>query len=371
MERIYFDYAATAPLRPTARAAMMDVFDTFGNSSSAHREGQAARAILDDSRRLMADLLGVRAERIVFTSGGTEANNLAIRGLLAGGNVRQGWASAVEHDCVRNTAAALGLGELPVGGDGTADLRQLAAITGNARQGPFLVSVMHANNETGVVQPVGEIAKMVKAAGGIFHTDAVQTVGHMPVDADEIGADLLSFSAHKFGGPKGVGALVVKSELAMQALLTGGAQERNRRAGTENVAGIAGMAAALREATENMREETARAMEIGMIVREGLRSSPVQEVAAGTEKLPHILQFVTPGKRGEDVVIGMDLRGVAVSQGSACSSGRVQASHVLRAMGYSEREAGEGVRLSWGWASRVDEAARVVGGLKEILETRH
>lgn len=357
--RIYFDYAATAPLRPEARVAMLEALEAFGNPSSVHGEGQAARFLLDSSRRKVADALGVRAERMVFTSGGTEANNLALRG--CGGGILY---SAVEHDCVLDTAAALGGVVIPVGADGVVDLAALRDLL--ARGGVKVVSVMHANNETGVVQPIKEVAALVREFGALLHVDAVQTVGHIAVDVDALGADLLSFSGHKFGGPKGVGALVVKPELKMQALLTGGAQERNRRAGTENMPGIAGMAAALKAAAGGMARERAVADEIGAVVA-GALPAGAEMVAAGSERVPHIMQLRTPGKRGEDVVIGMDLKGVAVSQGSACSSGRVQASHVLKAMGFDDVAAGEGVRLSWGWASTVNEARAAAAALAGVV----
>jgi cysteine desulfurase len=360
MERIYFDYAATAPLRPAARAAMLQALDEFGNPSSVHAEGQRARALLDGARREIGEILGVRAERIVFTSGGTEASNLALRGV--GGRVL---ASTIEHDCVRNTALALGFEDtIPVGRDGVVDLDALKLALGKG--GVSLVSVMHANNETGVIQPVAEIARICREFGVAFHTDAVQTVGHVPVNVDEIGADLLSFSAHKFGGPKGAGVLVVKPELKMTAALTGGGQERNRRAGTENVWAIAGMRAALGEAVTNMGEEALRAGEIGRALLAGLPDG-VDVVGGGAEKVPHVLQLRLPDMASGDAVIAMDLKGVAVSQGSACSSGRVTSSHVLAAMGYTSKEAGEGLRLSWGWGSGLAEADVVTAALRAVV----
>lgn len=366
-ERVYFDYAATARLRPEARAAMLEALENFGNPSSVHGEGQRARAMVDEARRIVAGCVGVRPERVVFTSGGTEGNNLVLRG-FKGGKIL---VSAVEHDCVLNTGLALGAEVMPVTAAGLVDVGWLQKRL--AQGGVGMVSVMHANNETGVIQPVREVAALCRMAGVAFHCDAVQTVGHVPVKVDEIEADALTFSAHKFGGPKGVGATVLRPELKLTAAITGGAQERNRRAGTENVAGIWGMAAALRVACEKLDSEMAVAREIGKEI--GFRLSAFgglrpEVVAGGSERVPHIMQLRTPGRRGEDVVIGMDMRGVAVSQGSACSSGRVQASHVLAAMGFDEAAAGEGVRLSWGWDSSVDEAARVVEVLGEVLGER-
>lgn len=374
--RIYFDYAATTPLREGARRALVEALDIYGNASSVHAEGQRARALLDDARRTVAGCLGVRAERVVFTSGGTEANNLALRGMVEGFRVSGSQAlrkkvlvSAVEHDCVLDTGKVLGAEVIPVDGNGVVDLAWLQERLGKGDVG--LVSVMLANNETGVIQPVREVAGLAKMHGALVHCDAVQAVGHVDVDVDGLGVDMLALTGHKFGGPKGAGALVVKPEVKMVAQITGGAQERNRRGGTENIAAIAGMAAALAEAIEGMDAEAARARAIGAELRNGIRDSGfgvrIEEVAAGVEKVPHVLQLRTPGKKGEDVVIAMDMRGVAVSQGSACSSGRVQSSHVLRAMGFDDTAAGEGLRLSWGWGSTVAEAEVVLAALRGVL----
>lgn len=353
MTRVYLDYAASAPLRPEARAALLETLDVFGNPSSVHAEGQAARTILDESRRTMADLLGVRAERVVFTSGATEANNIALRGVMAKAGGSRLLVSAVEHDCVRNTGMALGAGEIPVDGNGVVKLEWLR--TELARGDVGLVSVMLVNNENGVIQPVEEIATLCKAAGAVFHCDAVQAVGHRPVNVDV--ADLMSFTAHKFGGPKGVGALVLKTETPMDAMVTGGGQERNRRAGTENIPAIAGMVAAAAAAFGKMDAERATAALLRQQMAAGIEKLGLEIAGAGTECAEHVIQVLTAGKRGEDVVIGMDLRGVAVSQGSACGSGRIKESHVLQAMGYDGGRAGQAVRLSWGWASSEADIA--------------
>lgn len=360
--RIYLDWAATTPLRNSAKAAVLAALEGFGNPSSIHKEGQAARMLMDESRRNVAESLGVRAERVVFTSGGTEANNLALRGVMARKKGRL-LVSAIEHDCVRNTGSVLGAEVVAASRYGVVELSKLRDEL--AKGDVALVSVMHANNEHGVVQPVKEIAAMAHAAGALFHTDAIQSVGHMPVEVDALGADLLSLSAHKFGGPKGAGALVVKSEIVMEALVTGGAQERNRRAGTENVAGIVGMAAALKDAVGGLAAEEVRLRGLQDVLRAELVGLPVEIVGTG-EKAPHLLQMVVPGWKGEDLVIAMDLKGVAVSQGSACSSGRIEASHVLEAMGYGAL-AGSALRMSWGWATTADEIKAAARALKEIL----
>ena len=362
--RVYLDYAASAPLRLEARARMVELLDVFGNPSSVHAEGQAARIVLDESRRSIADLMGVRAERVVFTSGGTEANNLALRGVMGKAAGKRLLVSAVEHDCVRNTGLALGATEIPVYANGVV---QLAWLQDELAKGDVaMVSVMMANNENGGLQPVTEIAAMCRAAGAVFHTDAVQTVGHMPVNVDGIGADLLSFAAHKFGGPKGAGVLIVKPEVDMNAAVTGGSQERNRRAGTENVLGVGGMVAAMAAAFDKMAVERAAAARLQALMVSGLKNLGLTVVGETAERVEHVVQVLTPGKRGEDVVIGMDMRGVAVSQGSACGSGRVKESHVLKAMGYG-REAGEAVRLSWGWGSVESDIEAAVTALAGIV----
>ena len=362
-QRSYLDYAASAPLRPAARTRMIELLDVFGNPSSIHAEGRAARMALDDSRRTIADVLGVRAERVVFTSGGTEANNLALRGVMALSSGKRLLVSAMEHDCVRTTGAALGAEEIPVDAGGMVRLEWLRDEL--ARGDVAMVSVMHANNENGVIQPVDALAAMCRAAGVVFHTDAVQTVGHMPVDAEALGADLLSFTAHKFGGPRGVGVLVLKPELEMLATVTGGAQERNRRAGTENVAAIGGAAAALTEAVFHMEAERATARSFNEAVSTAAEAMGLHVVGKASPRMEHVVQLLTP-KAGSDVVIGMDLKGVAISQGSACGSGKVKESHVLRAMGYSPDEAGRAVRLSWGWGTTE---AEIQAGIQALAAT--
>lgn len=366
--RIYLDYAASAPLRPAARARMVELLEVFGNPSSIHAEGQTARMALDDSRRAIADVLGVRAERVVFTSGGTEANNLALRGVAAVSSGKRLLVSAIEHDCVRNTGLALGAEEIPVDAGGLVRLdwlRDELARGELARGDVALVSVMHANNENGILQPIEAVAAMCKAAGVVFHTDAVQTVGHLPVDVDALGADLVSFAAHKFGGPRGVGALVLKPELEMLATITGGAQERNRRAGTENVAAIGGAAAALAEAISNMNEERMRARAFNELVCAAAETMGLRVVGKDSPRVEHVVQLLTP-KNGSDVVIGMDLKGVAISQGSACGSGKVKESHVLRAMGFNSDEASRAVRVSWGWGTTEAEIRAGLAALRAV-----
>lgn len=362
--RIYLDYAATAPLRPQTRARMVELLDVFGNASSVHAEGQMARNVLDESRRSLANILGVRAERVVFTSGGTEANNIALRGFKSISSSKTLLVSAVEHDCVRNTGKALGAGEIPVDCQGIVKLGWLKDELAKGYVG--MVSVMFANNENGVMQPIEEIARLCRAAGVVMHTDAVQAVGHVPVDVDALGVDMLSFAAHKFGGPKGAGVLVLKSEIEMEQVITGGSQERNRRAGTENILAIGGMAAALHAAMDNMGTERAAAGRMAADFEQGVRQLGLEVVGGDAPKVEHVRQVVLDGMRGEDIVIGMDMRGVAVSQGSACGSGRVKESHVLKAMGYGER-AGQAVRVSWGWNSAESDIAQALTALAAVM----
>ncbi|PZP39132.1 MAG: cysteine desulfurase [Pseudomonas fluorescens] len=365
--RTYLDYAATAPLRPQARARVIELLDIFGNPSSIHAEGQAARLELDEARRTTASLLGLRAERLAFTSGGTEANNLALRGVMARAPGKRLLVSSIEHDCIRNTGFALNATEIPVDSHG---LLNMEVLTTELKRGDVaLVSVMHANNENGVLQPVSEIATLAHAHGALFHTDAIQTVGHLPVQPDDIGADLLSFAGHKFGGPKGVGALVLKPEITMDALITGGSQERNRRAGTENLPAIGGMATALQVALENLETESTTARHFRTQLEAAALQLGLTVVGLGSPTAPHVIQLLTHGQRGEDVVIAFDLKGIAISQGSACGSGKVKESHVLKAMGYTAQQAGQGLRLSWGHATTQADIDHGIAALGSLLKT--
>ena len=362
--RTYLDYAASTPLRPSAKTKMVELLDLFGNPSSIHAEGQAARMELDQSRRTIADILGVRAERVVFTSGGTEANNLCLRGINSLSSGKRLLVSAIEHDCVRNTGKALGADEIPVDNGGLVRLDWLRDELAKGDVG--LVSVMHANNENGILQPVEAVAGMCKAAGVPFHTDAVQTVGHLPVDVDALGADLLTFTAHKFGGPRGVGVVVLKPELDMVAAITGGAQERNRRAGTENLAAIGGAAAALAETVANRDAERTLAGQFNSSICAAAEAMGLTVVGKNSPRVEHVVQLITP-KNGSDVVIGMDLKNVAISQGSACGSGKVKESHVLRAMGFDGAAASQAVRLSWGWATTESDIQAGLTALQSVL----
>ncbi|MFZ2586710.1 MAG: cysteine desulfurase family protein [Alphaproteobacteria bacterium] len=360
--RVYLDNAATTPVRPEVKAAMVGALDVFGNPSSVHGEGQAARMAVDGARKAVGELIGVRAERVVLTSGGTEAANLALRSVVGRGRVV---VSAVEHDCVLETAKALGGTVVPVDGDGVVRLEALEDEL--KRGGVALVSVMHANNETGVLMPVAEVAALAHKYGALCHTDAVQTVGHVDVNMDALGVDMLSLTAHKFGGPKGVGVLVVKSEVQdrMVAQMTGGAQERNRRAGTENVVGIVGLGAAVKALDVARERETVAGLMERFVA--GLEGLPLEVVAPKAAKVGHVVQLVGP-MLGEDMVMALDMQGVAVSQGSACSSGRVAVSHVLRAMGVEEGAARRAFRVSMGWGTSPRDVEQMLATMAGIFK---
>jgi cysteine desulfurase len=352
-ERRYFDWNATAPLRPQARAAMLAALDAAGNPSSVHAEGRAARRLIETARESVAALVGAEPRNVVFTSGGTEANVLALAPVSAAGAAPRDrlLVSAVEHPSVlaggRFPAAAIE--QVPVTGDGRLDLaaleRRLAALGGHV-----LASLMLANNETGVVQPVSEVARLVHAAGGRLHVDAVQGAGRIPCDINALGADLLTVSGHKIGAPKGVGALVRRDGAEPMPLMRGGGQEQGMRAGTENVPGIAGFGAAAAAARTALAAEGARSAALRDRLEAGLKAATPEVVifGAAVERLPNTTLFAVPGMKAETAVIAFDLEGIAVSSGAACSSGRVQPSHVLAAMGVAAELAGAAVRVSLG-----------------------
>ncbi len=341
----YLDWNATAPLRPEAAAAMAASLARCGNPSSVHRWGRAARQTVEHARCAVAALVDAPPEGVVFVSGGTEANHLA----LLGTGREHTLISAVEHDSVRRAAPEAE--QIPVDRDGIIVLDELDDLLA-ADPRPALVSVMLANNETGVVQPVRAIAALAHARGALFHCDAVQAAGKIALDLDAIGADLVTLSAHKLGGPPGVGALIVRVGLEMAPLLRGGGQEGGRRAGTENIAGIAGFAAAA----------TAAAAEITVydrvrMLRDALERGVAQVASeavvlgAAAPRLPNTSALAMPGVAAETQVIALDLDGVMVSAGAACSSGKVGPSHVLEAMGVGPELAASTIRVSLGWST--------------------
>ncbi|MFQ5958305.1 MAG: cysteine desulfurase family protein [Alphaproteobacteria bacterium] len=350
----YLDYNAGAPLKPAVVAAMAEARERPGNPSSVHRFGRLARRAVEDARALVAALVGAAPAEVVFTGSGTEANNLALTGCRR----RRLIVSAIEHDSVLR--AAPGATRAPVDGDGVVDLAALAA-TLASEDTPALVSVMLANNETGVVQPAAEVAALARAHGALFHCDAVQAAGKIRVDVAALGADLVSLSAHKLGGPQGVGALVVRDGVDLESLLHGGRQEMGRRAGTENVAGIVGFGVACALAADDLAAAGRLAGLRDEVERRLTAVAPEAGVfGASAERLPNTSCLAMPGVASETQVMALDLAGVAVSAGAACSSGKVSVSHVLRAMGVEEDEAGSAIRVSLGWASTAEDVERLV-----------
>ena len=353
--RVYLDWNATTPLRPEAKAAMAHAWEVGGNPSSVHAEGREARRLVEDARAAIASAVGADAANVVFTSGGTEANALALTPGLRRGKgerVERLVVSAIEHASVLSGGrfARDAISTIGVTRDGIVDLARLRI---QLEGPPALVSIMLANNETGAIQPVAEAAEMVHAAGGLLHVDAIQALGKIPFDLASTGADLISLSAHKIGGPKGVGALVLAEGVeSLSPLLRGGGQEKGRRAGTEDVAGIAGFGAAAKAALSALEVNAASEQPLRERLENGLKQTPGAVIFADSvERLPNTVLFAIPEFRAETAVIGFDLAGIAVSSGSACSSGKVQPSHVVEAMGFGPELARGAVRLSLGWST--------------------
>ena len=355
-DRIYLDWNATAPLRREAREAMAAAWDLDGNPSSVHAEGRHARRLVEEARAGVARAAGALPRNVVFTSGGTEANALALTPGLrrdSGLPVERLLVSAIEHVSVLagGRFPVQAIGTIGVTGSGLLDLDRLRALLQSGP--PALVSVMLANNETGAVQPVAEAAEIVHAAGGLLHVDAIQALGKISFDINGLNADLITVSGHKIGGPKGVGAVVLAEGVrGLEPLLRGGGQELGRRAGTENVAGIAGFGAAVKAAMDSLQNDAIRFENLRNRLETGLRQTRGAIVFSGdVPRLPNTTLFMVPGMRAETAVIGFDLEGIAVSSGSACSSGKVQPSHVLKAMGFGPEAAQGAVRLSLGWST--------------------
>jgi cysteine desulfurase len=373
-KRIYLDFNATAPLRPAAAEKIASAYELIGNPSSVHAEGRAARAAVTEARETLACLVGGQARNVIFTASGTEAANLVLTPTIesagAPGPLTRLVVSAGEHPCVlrghRFAASAVEI--LPLDGAGRVDLGALEAVIGDGR---VMLALQAANNETGVIQPVAEAAAMVHARGGVVVCDAVQLLGRAPCRLEALGADFLILSSHKLGGPKGAGALVAASPNHRIAapLVRGGGQEFGLRAGTENVAGIAGFGAAAANACAEFETERVRLAELRDALLEEVRSAASEAVifGAGAERLPNTLCFAIPGISAETLVIGLDLAGVAVSSGAACSSGKVARSHVLIAMGIAPDLAGSAIRLSLGWSSSAEDAPGFGEALRRVL----
>ena len=357
---VYLDHNATSPLRPEAFDAMAEALRTGGNPSSVHRVGRGARAIVEKARRRVAALVGALPAEVVFTSGGTEANNLA----LNGAGRRRVLVSAVEHDSVLKTANAE---IVPVDGNGMVDLGALERLLTRPRE-PALISVMFANNETGVLQPIADVVRMARDRGALVHCDAVQGAGKAPLDLHGLGVDYMSLSAHKLGGPTGIGALIVRNGAPLIADRVGGGQEGNRRAGTENVAGIAGFGAAA--------EAAGRGLDVAPLrdrVEGALRAiaADARVFGAGAVRLCNTTCISMPGVKAETQVMALDLAGVCVSAGAACSSGKVTRSPVLLAMGVDPAVADTALRISFGWNSQPQDIDCLIAAWRDLYTRVH
>jgi cysteine desulfurase len=380
---IYLDHNASSPLRPSAKRAMLAALEEAGNASSVHGAGRRARARVEQAREQVARLVGAKASSVIFVSGGSEANALALRGAVAGALAAQDritrlFISAIEHESVRANAFAIAetvpgvkVAEIPVTKSGEVDLNalRLQLMQGKGRA---LVCVMAANNETGIVQDVEQIAKLVKAEGGqsaLVHVDAVQTAGRIPVSFDTLGADYLTLSAHKLGGPQGAGALILKEGAPLAPLIAGGGQEMKRRSGTENLAAIAGFGVAAEE-TADCAEAKGLASLRDAFERELKQLASDALIFGQGARLPNTSNFAIPGLAAETALIALDLDGVAVSSGSACSSGKVKPSHVLAALGVDENLARGGLRVSFGWSSKDEDIDAILASLRRLLARR-
>jgi cysteine desulfurase len=350
-DRVYLDYNATAPVRPEARAAIEAALDAVGNPSSVHAFGRAARKIVEDAREAVAAMAGAEPSEVVFTSGASEANAQA---LLRCGRQRV-LVSAVEHPSVRD--AVPGAARVPVDGEGLVDLDALDAMLAIDAT-PAVVAVMLANNETGVVQPVAKAAAIARRHGALLLCDAVQGPGKIEVDFRSLGADMMCFSAHKLGGPQGTGALIVSEAIEIEALIRGGGQERMRRGGTENTPGIAGFGAAAEIALGRRDHIRIKALRDRLEHEARARVPEARIFGAGAPRICNTTCIALPGRQASTQVMALDLEGIAVSAGAACSSGKVKSSHVLEAMGVGPDWSDHAIRVSLGWATSEAEVDR-------------
>ncbi len=382
--RSYFDHNATTPPDPAVVEAVVRALrDEFGNPSSVHHFGQRAKAVLDEARSSVAELIGAEPGDVVFTSGGTESDNMALRGAAeaaeSAGARRHVVASAIEHEAVLNTVKALTRRGwtstlLPVDASGIVLPAALASVV---TPQTAIVSVMHANNEIGTIQPIADLAAIAHEHGALFHTDAVQSIAKIPVDVRTLGIDLLSLSAHKFNGPKGSGALWIRRGTRIVSTMTGGKHERNRRGGTENVPGIAGLGVAARLARTKLQAESARVGALRDRLERGIleRVSGTAVNGDARARVANTTNISFDGVEAESLLIALDLEGFAVSTGSACSSGTLEPSHVLRAMGLSSHRTQNSIRFSLGAGNTdaqvdalLERLPAVVGKLRTLVK---
>jgi cysteine desulfurase len=371
---VYLDHAATTPVHPEVFQEMRIVLEThFGNPSSLHFYGRAVKQRLEIARGRVARLLNAKPEEIFFTSGGTEADNLAVIGTAWAlqGRGRHIITSTIEHHAVLDTCEMLSQNGfdvtfLPVDHYGMVDIDELRRAI---RQDTILITIMHANNEIGTIQPIKEIGKIAKEYEIVFHTDAVQTAGYLPLNVDQLGVDLLSVSAHKIYGPKGAGALYVREGTALEPLLHGGGQERSKRPGTENIPGIVGLGKAAELAANEHASESRRYRKLSEKLIQGIRERiPGTRLNGHPEKrLPHNVNVTIEGTKGECLLTGLDQRGIAVSTGSACSSGSSQLSHVLEAIGLSPEKGAGTIRMTVGRSTTVGDIEYVLDNLVDIV----
>ena len=373
--RVYFDHNATTPVDASAADAMMRVLrEEYGNASSVHRLGQQAKSIMDEARTLVSTLIGAEPSELVFTSGGTEADNFALRGAaeaLEPTGRKHLIATAIEHEAVLVTLKALARRGwrttlLPVGESGIVSVDALKeALTDDTA----IVSVMHANNELGTIQPVAELAAIARTRGALFHTDAVQSVAKIPVNARTLGVDLLSLSAHKFNGPKGAGALWIRRGTRLVATMTGGKHERNRRGGTENVPGLAGMGVAARLAKAKLDVNGGRIGALRDRLEAGILAAVQGTIVNGARgpRVPNTTNISFEGVEAESLLIALDLQGFAVSTGSACSSGTLEPSHVLRAMGLPTHRTQNSIRISLGATNTDADVDTLLAKLPQVV----
>jgi cysteine desulfurase len=373
--RAYFDHNATTPPDPQVREAVMRALtEDFGNPSSVHHFGQRAKAVVDEARSAIADLIGAEPGEVVFTSGGTEADNLALRGAAEAaepGGRRHLITSAIEHEAVLNTVKALTkrgwtATVLPVDASG---IVSPAALASAMTRETAVVSVMHANNEIGTIQPIADLAAIAHEFGAVFHTDAVQSVAKIPVSVRTLGVDLLSLSAHKFNGPKGTGALWIRRGTRLVSTMTGGKHERNRRGGTENVPGVAGMGVAARLARQKLATESPRIATLRDRLERGVLATVTGTVVNGAldARVPNTTNISFDGVEAESLLIALDLEGFAVSTGSACSSGTLEPSHVLRAMGLPSHRTQNSIRFSLGLGNDEAQVDALLAKLPSVV----